>query len=656
MFLLCVSHIVLPRARFPSTKRINDEAHHSIAKTRKAIKAILAGLPPGSVQAHIQAIMMAILSGYRSRTVPTCQPIQNHPSSVVLTGRQLSPALQVLVDDIIHDLAHRWPMVAANEIATIYETLLPLTTKKEKGIFYTPPGLAYSLIRHLDVQGVDWVSAKVLEPACGAGLLFFRLMNRKLQALSNRKPAQKLKRLAQDCLALDTDPFAVFLCQSLIEIMLHDLCQEAGMSCPTLVRVASFLDEEFQETAFDVIAGNPPFGVVSLDPKERLRDRNCLEGRTNLYARFLVEALHRSGPTGVVSMIIPTSLISSHSFRGLRRFIREETKPASLDIIEDRKAVFEGVNQETMILTLRKDKKPGFPKVYSTDIDGKPKLWRGPLPALPKTSPDFERDQHFGNTKTPIGRVYLPEILEAPWFLPRKGGDEALIKRLIDMPDRLSTWGLKVSTGSFLWNQWKHELRKVPSVTTVPLIYAKAIVGNRLTTHKIAGKPVYLDGVKITHKDLLVDKPCILIRRTTSKEQARRLSATWLDEDFLRSVGGQVAIENHVNVLTFSNPDLTQDHMPNFLPIRLSTLVWLLNSKVVDEVYRCQSGANSVSAFELMNLPLPSLDEMLRIERMINSGLEPEQIEEVIEAAYRRPLSCRSRAIASRANSDNAIG
>ncbi len=56
-------------------------------------------------------------------------------------------------------------------------------------------------------------------------------------------------------------------------------------------RVASFLDEEFQETAFDVIAGNPPFGVVSLDPKERLRDRNCLEGPNHLYARFLVEAL-----------------------------------------------------------------------------------------------------------------------------------------------------------------------------------------------------------------------------------------------------------------------------------------------------------------------------------------------------------------------------
>ncbi len=85
------------------------------------------------------------------------------------------------------DLARRWPMVAANEIATIYETLLPLTTKKEQGIFYNPTRLAYSLIGILTYRALIGAQRKFLKPACGAGLLFFRLMNRKLQALSNRK-------------------------------------------------------------------------------------------------------------------------------------------------------------------------------------------------------------------------------------------------------------------------------------------------------------------------------------------------------------------------------------------------------------------------------------------------------------------------------------
>jgi hypothetical protein len=102
----------------PQPRKINVAIHQSIAKKTMAMETILASLPPGQVQGQIRAIVLAILSGYRSRFVRNGNPIQASQGYVIPMGPRLGIALHGPVAGIIHDMVHLLPMVAANEIAT----------------------------------------------------------------------------------------------------------------------------------------------------------------------------------------------------------------------------------------------------------------------------------------------------------------------------------------------------------------------------------------------------------------------------------------------------------------------------------------------------------------------------------------------------------
>jgi adenine-specific DNA-methyltransferase len=87
---------------------------------------------------------------------------------------------------------------------------------------------------------------------------------------------------------------------------------------------------------------------------------------------------------------------------------------------------------------------------------------------------------------------------------------------------------------------------------------------------------------------LVVEKGCVLVQRTTAKEQLRRLIAAELPQTFIDAHGG-VIVENHLNMVrAIAKPKVTP-----------ATVAAVLNSDVVDQVFRCISGSVAVSAFEL---------------------------------------------------------
>ena len=71
--------------------------------------------------------------------------------------------------------------------------------------------------------------------------------------------------------------------------------------------------------------------------------------------------------------------------------------------------------------------------------------------------------------------------------------------------------------------------------------------------------------------------------------------------------------------------------VPRVAPAALSAL---LNSDVVDQVFRCINGSVAVSAYELKALPLPSPDGMKEIERLVKRHTERETLERAAERLY----------------------
>jgi adenine-specific DNA-methyltransferase len=122
---------------------------------------------------------------------------------------------------------------------------------------------------------------------------------------------------------------------------------------------------------------------------------------------------------------------------------------------------------------------------------------------------------------------------------------------------------------------------------------------------------------------LLVKEPCVLVQRTTAKEQARRLIAAELPSEFVEAHGG-VVVENHLNMVRAQG----KPEAP------ASVIAALLNSRVVDEVFRCMNGSVAVSAFELESLPLPDPAKLKNLTHLVNRRASRARIEIECELLY----------------------
>jgi adenine-specific DNA-methyltransferase len=122
---------------------------------------------------------------------------------------------------------------------------------------------------------------------------------------------------------------------------------------------------------------------------------------------------------------------------------------------------------------------------------------------------------------------------------------------------------------------------------------------------------------------LLVKEACVLVQRTTAKEQARRLIAAELPADFIAQHGG-VVVENHLNMV---RPTASPAVSP-------ATVATVLNSRIVDQLFRCINGSVAVSAFEMEAIPLPSPAAMRGIEKLVERGACSAEIEVELARLY----------------------
>src|SRR5690606_26037741 len=129
------------------------------------------------------------------------------------------------------------------------------------------------------------------------------------------------------------------------------------------------------------------------------------------------------------------------------------------------------------------------------------------------------------------GTVALPANPSDPWLAPREPQQAALTATAERMACRLVDWGYEVSTGPLVWNRFKAQLRDRSSKQTRPLIWAEAVTTDGRFIHR-AERRGHAPFFKVERGDawLVVDQACVLVHRTTAKEQRRRLIAAELPQ------------------------------------------------------------------------------------------------------------------------------
>lgn len=497
------------------------------------------------------------------------------------------------------------PVAAAYSIGTLYTALLPEPLRAQHGIFYTPPELVECLLLMAEESGVDWRTARVLDPACGGGAFLIAVAERMVRALSRAEPAIALQSIVARLQGFDIDRFGAWLAQAMVAISLEPLVRGAGRGAPELVETRDSLELRPDEAErFDLVIGNPPYGRVTLPPARRTQFARSVYGHANLYGVFTDAALHWVKRGGVIGYVTPTSMLSGLYYKALRKLLATEAPPLAVNIVSERDGVFADVLQETMLATYRKDGLPVAGKVGFINVAGSNNI-----------------------ITRKAGSFTLPAVPASPWLLPRSARQAALTRRLRSMPHRLSDYGYGVSTGPLVWNRFKDQFRAKSGANVFPVIWAESVTSDGRfvwRSEKRNHSPWFM--AKRPKDDwLIVTQPCVLLQRTTAKEQPRRLIAAELPESFIRRHQG-VVIENHLNMVRAVEPEPC---------VPALVVAALLNSAAVDAAFRCINGSVAVSAFELEELPLPAPAVMARLARLVTGGAPKAKFEAAITVAYR---------------------
>lgn len=560
-----------------------DVVRGELSRLRAIARAWAATLSDQQGSDHAARFATRALHALAANVAPAYAPRHTPRTSVQQFDKKIE-----MTAILIGEAAARLPIEEALHFVTgLYPALLPARIRSAHGAFYTPPALVNCLLDRAEQEGLDWRTARLLDPAAGGGAFLIEAARRMVSAQPDCEPAFLLAQIGSRLVGFELDPRAAGLCQEAIEILLADLAEAAGRLVPPVVQVCDTLTMAPQAT-FDLVVGNPPFGRVTLSPEQRRHYARGLHGHANLYGLFIDVALRWTKPGGLIAYLTPTSFLGGHYFTALRELLAKEAPPLSIDFVHARRGVFEDVLQETLLAVYKRGIEPSRTHIHYITLLG-------------------ECEARVVRN----GTIALPPDPKSPWLAPRRPEHSRLIAFAETMKCRLDDWGYSVSTGPLVWNRFKDQLRdRADGKAVHPLIWAEAVTPDGRFVYP-ARKRNHAPFFKLMPGDawLLVEEPCVLVQRTTAKEQSRRLVATELPADFIAEHGG-VVVENHLNMVRAHNR-----------PVVPPTVVAaLLNSWVADEMFRCISGSVAVSAFELEALPLPSASATTRLEELVSAG------------------------------------
>jgi adenine-specific DNA-methyltransferase len=446
---------------------------------------------------------------------------------------------------------------AAYLLGCIYTSVLPADFRAAHGVFYTPPEIVRRTLDMAERAGTDWRHARCLDPSAGGGAFIIEMIRRIRMGLAGTDPALVLSQIATRVRGYDLDPFGVWLAQTVAHFAVHDLETAAGRRLARIAQVRDSLDVHPEDSgAFDLIASNVPFGRITLPPERRATYARSTYGHANLYGLFADAALRYAGNQGVVAYVMPTSMLSGLYFQSLRALLAKEAPPHELTIVTERSGVFDDALQETMLATYRRGRRTRTGAVQFLTID-----------------------THGQASLTNAGSFSLPSVATAPWILPRSADRADLAARLRTMTFRLSSYGYTVSTGPLVWNRHKPQFRKQPGPGCIPVVWAEAVTSDGrfiCRAEKRNHAPWFAPN---PGKDdwLIVREACVLVQRTTAKEQDRRLIAAERLESFVAGHRGGVTVENHLNMIR------SRAVRPAVSPACIAAV---LNSRAADAAFR----------------------------------------------------------------------
>lgn len=195
-------------------------------------------------------------------------------------------------------------------LGIIYQSIKSEGEKAKQGSYYTPKNIVENIISEYITK-----SSTVLDPCCGTGQF---LLNFNLPDFD-----------PNNIFGFDIDSTAVTICKINLLLKYKSIKFNPKIfKFNSLIDItdSSFLNNQKLPGSFDLILTNPPWGShFNQDTKTKLKEKYPAISSLESYSYFLIEGISLLKPGGVLSYILPESILNIKTHRDIRTLILETT-------------------------------------------------------------------------------------------------------------------------------------------------------------------------------------------------------------------------------------------------------------------------------------------------------------------------------------------
>jgi len=471
----------------------------------------------------------------------------------------------------------------AGGLSELYSELNDPEDVKRFGKFYTPAPVVSHVLERLGYPGEH--GSGLMDPACGTGAFLVHAARRYLEA----RPGAGWEELVREIRGVDVDPVAVLIARARILEAALDAGLRVGESpfgveCRDALGLGPYpngtlFDEDEREIpdgGFGYVVGNPPYGKIHSSDPRIAPYKDTVHGHANLYGIFLALAVGMLGEGGRLGFVVPRSFASGLYFKNLRRHLLGALRFDEVDVFGSRNGVFPGVLQETLLLLGTKGGGQGATVVREPKDPGELAAGHGRAVVVPE------------------GQLSLGPRYDHALILSADPVAHEVLAQVRRRSKPLADHGLKASTGRLVWNRVKEHLRVAPEPGALRVYWPANVRSWAFDPGVLERtKPNYAVLNDRTRGALSQPEDLVITKRTSAKEQARRIEAGFVAEDHPGLAGG-FFLENHLNFVR---------RVSGEADLRVVSAV--LNARITNALFAMVNGNTQVSATELMHLPLP---------------------------------------------------
>ncbi len=433
---------------------------------------------------------------------------------------------------------------------------------------------------------------RVLDPGAGTGILSAAICERILSLRPSRRVEFVL--FETDMVILPRLDENMRRCRTLLHAAGHEMTYKIEEADFVLSNYPRFGQETFFGNArlhdlFDATIMNPPYFKLNKNSSHARAFDRIIHGQPNIYALFMATAATMIRPGGQLVAITPRSFCNGLYFRQFRRWFFERMALRHIHLFESRTETFKDADvlQENVITLCEKaphsKKTVSVSTSYGSDLNGADHV-----------------SEHAGN------RIIRDRDSDFVIRIPSNLADAKIMDAVEAWSSTFVERGLRISTGPVVtFRATQYLLDHADTSDAVPLLFPHNVRPfETIWPLQKNRKPMAFRACVGSDKHLLDAKNYVLLRRFSTKEERRRLTAS----SFLPNHGvwpARIAIENHLNYIYLVRRNLTEAETIG--------LTAVFNSALFDRYFRTISGNTQVNATEIRAMPFPSLEDIARV-------------------------------------------